>query len=168
MSKEVIKYQGRDVAVSVDTDGTYGKVCSECGIFEEYTEFTTRKVDGKWYLSSSCKVTANTRLREDRDKDTVQAKVWNLKSRANRIGLPFNITKEDLTVPTYCPILGLKLEDTRGKRRTDNTWSVDRIIPELGYVKGNVVVVSWRANRLKNDATLEELEKIYKFYKGEL
>lgn len=58
-----------------------------------------------------------------------------------------------------CPILGLKLE--RGLNvRKETSPSLDRIVPSLGYVRGNVQVISWRANRIKNDASVEELESI--------
>ena len=167
LTKTRIPYKDRLVTVSINVDGRYGKVCAECGVFEEYTEFSTHEVSGRHYLQSSCRVSSNLRMEKHKDENPIKARFWNIKSRATNLGLPFNLTMEDLTIPIYCPILGLKLEETRGKKRTDNTWSIDRIIPEKGYVKGNVVIVSWRANRLKNNATLEELEKIYKFYKGE-
>ena len=43
---------------------------------------------------------------------------------------------------------------------TDNSPSIDRLIPELGYIKGNVNVISLRANIIKNNATKDELIKI--------
>lgn len=92
----------------------------------------------------------------------------NLLGKAARDGLPFNITEEDIKTPEFCPVLGIRLERGVGvgKRgnRIDNSPSVDRIIPELGYVRGNVVVVSYRANRIKNDATIEELKLVADFY----
>ena len=39
--------------------------------------------------------------------------------------------------------------------------SLDRIFPESGYTKGNVRVISWRANWIKNNSTIEEIEKLY-------
>jgi hypothetical protein len=56
-------------------------------------------------------------------------------------------------------LLGITL-DCRAPSRSDNLPSIDRIDPSKGYVKGNVWVISWRANRLKSDATFEELEAI--------
>ena len=81
--------------------------------------------------------------------------------------LPFDLALDDINIPTHCPILGMPMFLGKGKR-TDNSPSLDRIIPKLGYVKGNVIVISWRANRIKNDATVEELEKIAAFYKQHL
>lgn len=118
--------------------------------------------------------------REDRDHRNKRTRDWHrnnpkrsyllaAKKRAKSAGVPFNLTEEDITFPNECPILGIPIPllVTDGPRkRTDNTPSLDRIIPELGYVKGNIRIISWRANRLKNDATLEELEKIVMYLKS--
>ena len=73
-------------------------------------------------------------------------------------------------MPTHCPVLGMELNYLgsvgSGGEKPPNTASIDRIIPSLGYVRGNVVVVSWRANSLKKDATLKEMEALYTFYKN--
>jgi hypothetical protein len=79
-------------------------------------------------------------------------------------GLPFNLTLDDISVPPACPVLGIPLTCEPGPRK-DGVPSLDRIVPALGYVKGNVVVVSWRANRIKCDATIEELERVAAYYK---
>ena len=84
------------------------------------------------------------------------------KSRAKKYKLPFNIDKEDIIVPTHCPILGMKLEV--GGATRDNSPSIDKIIPSLGYVKGNIIIVSLKANRCKNNCTIEELIKVAKYY----
>lgn len=68
-------------------------------------------------------------------------------------------------MPTHCPVLGIKLEYSTTGRPTDASPSIDRIIPERGYVPGNVIVVSMRANRLKSNATMNELEQIARFYR---
>lgn len=85
---------------------------------------------------------------------------WSVKGRANRSGLPFDLEKSDIVIPSHCPVLGIPLfRNTGGKRPTANSPSVDRIIPELGYVKGNIQVISQRANVMKNDASPDELRK---------
>jgi hypothetical protein len=75
------------------------------------------------------------------------------------MGWGFNLTLEDITIPEFCPILGIKLEKGYGTNR-DNSPSLDRFDPSKGYLKGNVYVVSWRANALKRDGTLEEFKKL--------
>lgn len=89
----------------------------------------------------------------------------NARVRAREAGLPFTITKEDLVIPSNCPILGIPLFPARGRRGGgDNSPSLDKIIPERGYVPGNIIIISNRANRLKSDATMEELRDIASFY----
>ena len=87
----------------------------------------------------------------------------NAKRNAKARGVPFNLEPGDIVAPTHCPVLGLELKRTRGKR-TDSSPSLDRIVPARGYIKGNVLVISWRANRIKNDATIAELAQVAAFY----
>jgi len=79
-------------------------------------------------------------------------------------GLEINITVEDIVIPGKCPVLGIPLFFTTG-RRTDNTPTLDRIDNSKGYIKGNVVVVSWRVNNIKRDATIDELCSMARFYR---
>jgi len=77
-------------------------------------------------------------------------------SRVDRL-----VLLETLVVPDYCPMLGcrLKYEGTgmSGWSRQDDAPSLDRIDSSIGYVSDNVQIISWRANRIKNDSTPEEL-----------
>lgn len=87
----------------------------------------------------------------------------NCRRRARDGKFPCTITLEyleSLPIPTTCPVLGITIDNTI----REQTISLDKIIPELGYVPGNVVFVSIRANRLKSDASLEELKKLVSFY----
>jgi hypothetical protein len=86
----------------------------------------------------------------------------NIKSRCKRKGLAFNLTLEDLVIPEFCPVLGIPLIKRQGKF-SDNSPSVDRIIPSLGYVKGNIAIMSYRANRIKCHASLADLKAIVAF-----
>jgi hypothetical protein len=79
------------------------------------------------------------------------------KSRAKKNNLPFNIELGDIVIPEKCPLLGIKIQSTE-VRNSPNNPSLDKIIPEKGYIKGNVWIISNRANTLKNDASLQELE----------
>jgi len=91
----------------------------------------------------------------------------NIKTRAKKQGVPFDLTEEDLVVPEFCPVLGIRLERSTNPKGgvTDCAPTVDRLIPELGYVKNNIIIVSHKANRIKNNATVEELEAVATFYR---
>jgi hypothetical protein len=90
------------------------------------------------------------RRRDKRDADWPHALTIECRLRAKKRGLPFDITKDDLIVPEFCPVLGIPLRPKQGKRADDGP-SVDRIDPVKGYVRGNVAVISWLANRIKSD-----------------
>lgn len=84
------------------------------------------------------------------------------RARAKKFTLPFDIEKSDVIIPEFCPIFGIKL--LSGDR--DTSPSLDRIIPELGYTKGNIDIISMRANRLKNDMSIEDAERILAWMKS--
>lgn len=74
-------------------------------------------------------------------------------------GLEFTITPKDIEIPSHCPVFGCKLQRGSGSGGAVATSpSIDRIDSSKGYVPGNVRVISKRANTLKNNATLPELE----------
>ena len=87
----------------------------------------------------------------------------NSKYRAKQKGLEHNITSEDIIIPEFCPVLGIPIFIGNG-RNTLNSPTLDRIDNNKGYIKGNVIVVSYRTNMIKNNATVEELYKIADFY----
>lgn len=95
--------------------------------------------------------------------------LWsNLKNSALVRGIPFDLKPTDIDeigIPINCPVLGIPLFFHRG-RVQDDSISFDRIDSSLGYCVGNVIVVSYRANRLKSDATLDELRRIAGFYEN--
>lgn len=90
--------------------------------------------------------------------------------RAKLKGVPFSITLDDIQIGAACPILGVAFDLSkspsiaRGRLGpADNSPTLDRVIPELGYVSGNVMVISHRANRFKSDATPDELRRVCEF-----
>jgi len=90
------------------------------------------------------------------------------RERAKLKQLDFNIDREYVRslVVTHCPILGIPLEWSlhrgNGITTTAGSPSLDRIDPAKGYVKGNVWIISYRANTIKNNATHEELKLVTK------
>lgn len=79
--------------------------------------------------------------------------------RSKKRGLPINISPKDIKIPKVCPVLGIPLVSGFGIK-SGNTPSLDCIDPSLGYIKGNIQVVSWRFNKFKADLTPNELKLI--------
>ncbi len=90
------------------------------------------------------------------------------KSRARRLKVPFNLTVEYIKAiyTDTCPVLGISLTRTIGGPSTDNSPTLDRIIPHLGYVEGNVMVISKLANQIKSSATPEQVQRVADFYRS--
>ena len=85
------------------------------------------------------------------------------KGRSKKYNIIFNLELKDIIIPSVCPVLGIQLVQGDGVS-FDGSPTIDRIIPELGYTRGNIIVVSMKANRIKNNATLDELKKVYEYY----
>ena len=83
------------------------------------------------------------------------------KYRAKTKGIKFNLDIEDIKIPKRCPVLGIELKP--GKRGNPSSPSLDRHNNARGYVKGNVFVISRRANVLKGDGTLREFKKLIRY-----
>jgi hypothetical protein len=84
------------------------------------------------------------------------------RKRSKYKGWLFDLTFEDLILPSVCPVLGIPLFRGDGGKIA-NSPSIDRIDNTKGYVKGNVAVISLRANALKNDASVEEMRQILRY-----
>ena len=105
--------------------------------------------------------------RKKRKNDPIVPMINDARKRAKRKGIDFDLSRDDLVVPPICPVLGIELFVAGGKR-TANSPSLDRIDNARGYTKDNVRIISFRANALKNDATVDELEKIVDYMKENL
>ncbi len=159
------------------------KICSLCGETKEAFEFSpSRQTKDK--LKSRCKKCncierkqqdknfrkltpeiAKAKDREKREKSVLVNLLIRAKYRAKNRGIEFSINKSDIIIPEICPVLGIKLCVAKYKTyKSDNSFTLDRIDNSKGYIKGNVIVISGRANRIKADANPEELIKIGKFY----
>jgi hypothetical protein len=92
------------------------------------------------------------------------ARMWrSAKHRAKVSEVPFDISPDDIVIPEFCPVFGIRLEVNKGEGFQPSSPSLDRIIPSLGYTRGNVQVISYRANELKRDASLDELKMLVCF-----
>ena len=146
------------------------KVCKECNQSLNLNKFSLIE---KWNINSgtkdvckkcSIKIRQTEKLNRDWKVDAAKLLYKNIKSRCKRIGREFSIELEDIIIPEKCPVFGFEL-----KREDKQTWmcapSVDRIDSSKGYIKGNITVVSRRANILKRDATIDELKQLLNYYK---
>ena len=87
------------------------------------------------------------------------------RSRAKRDDLPFGIIIDDIEIPKYCPVLGIKLTDGTGSGSKNagknlTSPSLDKMNPSKGYVPGNICVISKLANTLKGSASEAEIRAI--------
>ena len=103
----------------------------------------------------------NKRIKED--SDMPRRILTRVKSRAKSFKIPFNLELSDIIIPDICPVLGIEIKQIpRCGKNPIHSPSLDRIDPIKGYTKGNVRVISNRANLLKSNATIKELEMILK------
>ncbi len=134
-----------------------------------YANIEDRRVHGRTYHAKWVKANHEKwrRYRHSHQlKNPEKYLLANAKMRAKKKGLVFEIDVSDIIIPETCPILGIPLffkPLTNKRHTTPNSPSLDRITNSLGYVKGNVQVISWRANSLKKDATAEELRLVADF-----
>jgi hypothetical protein len=164
-------------------------ICSKCGIAKSLDDFQValKNRDGRRNPCTSCRQLPETRQKKSasrkRDKQPTKRKCKNIwearaishcKERANKKRVPFDLTEEDLANPTtgelpiFCPIFPhIKLDYQAGRDR--RCWaSVDRIVPELGYVKSNIGVISFAANIWKsNGSNPAERERIVAIMQGQ-
>lgn len=97
-----------------------------------------------------------------REENPLRSRVTVFRTKSKKLDLPFDLDEEFFIVPETCPVLGVPLDG----RTRETCWSVDRLIPEKGYTKENCRIISMKANRLKNNASIEDLEKIIEYIKN--
>jgi len=116
----------------------------------------------KWKQKNKEKIQEQAKEYRERQKKTQPKRLAlaRVKHKAKRLGYPFNIDESDIIIPKKCPLLGIKIKNNGLKNNRASSFSIDRIKPSLGYIKGNVRVISFRANMIKNNATPEELKTI--------
>lgn len=149
------------------------QICNKCNIEQDLKDFAKhykKNKDGSPAGNghrANCRKCENKRRKKSYDSNPITRMLMNSKSRARQSGLLFNITIEDVPIPKYCPILEIKLELGKANQY-DSAPSIDRIDSTKGYIKGNVRVVSFMANKMKSNATKEQClifaKNILKYY----
>lgn len=147
----------------------YLLTCIACKEAKLFTDFYPDKYSKNGYRSKCKKCpyayshtpeymeNKRIRLRKSRKEDPCRFIYYAAKNRALNEGLPFNIEIDDIVIPEKCPVLGITLKTGDGIPQ-DCSPSLDKIDPALGYTKLNIWIISFRANAIKRDASLEELE----------
>ena len=159
-----------DIAASL-TDAVLTKRCPACQKKFPVTMFykKTSARDGRRDYCKKCDSKRNAEYKEQNPVliQTGQM-ICSAKKRAVKKQLSFDIDTEYVRslVVSHCPILGMPLEwscqRNVGRIVLDGSPSLDRIDPTKGYVKGNVWIISYRANLIKSNATHEELKLVTK------
>lgn len=100
------------------------------------------------------------------DKRVWEFHLNHIRTRARKKNIPFDITPKYIAsiAPTHCPIFGFPLQ-RHSKASQYNSPSIDRIDPSLGYVEGNVLVVSKLANQIKSNASPSQILQVGEFYR---
>lgn len=154
------------------------KLCPACAIQKNISQFfkNSSKKDGLAIQCCSCtkeyrrknrdilNVKNKVRMREDRLNNVKKYMIIDAKKRSKHKNIPFCITEENISIPDICPVLGIPIIQAVGQP-TNNSPSLDRIIPSLGYVAENIRVISHRANTIKRDMTLEECTLLFEDFK---
>lgn len=125
-----------------------GVCCKRCGADE-------------WYIRKGGHRRCAPCARGWHTKNPVESMFYRAKSRAKRSGAPFDLRIEDIAAvwpaDNRCPVLGLPFETQSGSGGGAQSPTLDKIIPSLGYMRGNIAVISNRANGIKSDATPDEV-----------
>jgi hypothetical protein len=113
------------------------------------------------------KIEIRNAVREAHQKDPRRRMLIAAKTRAKKKNIMFSLRIEDIVIPTHCPILGIPIAVGNGIR-LPNSPSLDRVDSTGPYSVFNCRVISFKANTLKNDGTIEDHERIIAYMKGEL
>lgn len=146
--------------------------CSTCGEWLPLNSqfFSVHKMTASGYDTSKCKDCRYTYWRQhnsgENKKRWFKKRANKAKDRSTKKGLPFLLKYSDIEYPTHCAVTGLELTyslcaEEDGKRRP-NAASIDRIDSSLGYVPGNVRVISWIGNWMKGDLSESDFLDVIK------
>lgn len=155
------------------------KICSNCArSYPETRAFFHYQADGKNGFMARC---IECKTKHDRDRYKLpdvkkrkahQSKEWarnnpekymiiQARSNAKARGIEFTITKDDIDIPAKCPLLGIEIiRNVFSTGRPDNMISIDRVDSDKGYIPGNVKIISFLANKIKTNATPDQIKRM--------
>ena len=143
---------------------TKSKLCVECTRASNRARNKHRNPDKiKEYNASEAARAARKKWRKNNPKRYWASRASRAaRLRAEKRGVPFDLTPEYVMsiMPDRCPVFGTELTYAVVSKNRDFAPSIDRIHPEKGYVPGNVVVVSMRANLIKSKYGSKDIYKV--------
>lgn len=130
-------------------------------LYQKVNRDRVNEKNRKWVLDNPDKMQIINEKKQRKKRCTPFEKqlFHNAKNNAKKRGQEFNIILEDIVIPEYCPLLGIKLikEEENYIFHHKALPSLDRVDSTKGYTKDNIWVISYLANKMKADASLEDL-----------
>ena len=140
---------------------TFWKVQCDCGIIKEVSMSCLTHSNPKWKIKScGCfqRAEATKRCYVHGLSKTPEFYMFHgAKRRAKKKKIEFSINILDIKIPKVCPLLKIPIKTGISKLQ-ENSPSLDRINSNKGYIKDNIWVISYKANAVKNNCTINELE----------
>lgn len=132
----------------------YRSECREC----------ERKFNNNWKQNNSERVKNSSKEYREKTRNSLLHQAMRLikdsKQRAKKKNLEHTLTKEELYIPKYCPVLGHELKPNKGTTASACSPTIDRMNNNRGYTKDNIKVISFEANTIKGSATSDKLFKV--------
>jgi hypothetical protein len=149
------------------------KECSKCFKTKKYPEFRFRgrgwKSPNALYRQAICRDCENQRQKDKRDENPIHRLFLLAKRRAVKDKLDFNLTEDYIESKwpknNKCPIFDTEFKS--GLKNKNVLPTIDKIVPQKGYTKGNIAIISFLANKMKSDVKdMNQFKKLYEFYKN--
>jgi hypothetical protein len=142
----------------------YNEVYKHTETHKKQTQKSAKQFMSKCSADPEFKAKRDAATKAYRLKNFARVRLKVAEGRAKTRGMEFTITEADITWNTVCPILGIPLNYSNSAQ-LDDSPSIDRIDNSKGYIPGNVVVISWKANNLKSNGQREDFEKLITWMK---
>ena len=149
-----------NTATAADTPAIYkNKATARAVAWAKANPERTREIKREWNKRNP---DAHTKYRNAKP---LKQMLKTARHSALRRGIEFSISEGDLLLIDVCPVLGVAIDWTHGTKGKvqPNSPSIDRFDSSKGYTPGNVRVISFRANTIKSNATLDEMKSIVKY-----
>jgi len=152
---------------------TYNKnkeyiICNKCGTEKHKSCY----IKSRWDCKECQKQHRKDNAKENRERGFIyrlnhkeMEMFKGAKSRAKERGLEFNITIDDIFIPEKCPVLGIPIYKNSRGCLSVNSPTLDRIDNSMGYIKGNVMVISHKANQIKSNGSIEDHLRVIEYMK---